>query len=163
MSERARGVVFMQLFLGPVLQWDRASAPIGMQLPWGHSPSQHGQHGGAKAATLQLGAGTCPLQWGQPWTGVSAPIMLHTLQPTLTYGWLFIAGADVDLDQVEDNKVIFRFISRLVRGNRLCWLRQALTNLSRHSQVQGRVTPMVGLEKGHTLYTLYTMRAQRTQ
>lgn len=159
MSERAHGVVFMQLFLGPVLQWDRASAPIGMQLPWGHSPSQHGQHGGAKAATLQPGAETLHLQWGQPWTGDSAPTVLHTLQPTSTYGWLFIAGAHVDWDQVEDNKVIFRFISQLVKGNRLCWLRRALPNLSRHSQVVGQVTPVVVLEKGHALAT----RAQRTQ
>lgn len=93
-------------------------------------------------------------------TGDSAPTVLHTLQPTLTCAWLFIAGTDVDLDQVEDNKVIFRFISQLVKGNRLCWLRQALSSLSGHSQVLGRVTPMVGLEKGHSLDT---MRAQRMQ
>lgn len=67
---------------------------------------------------------------------------------------------DVDLDQVEDNKVIFRFISQLVKGNRLCWLRQTLPNLLRHSEVLGQVTPMVGLEKGHTPDA---MRAQRTQ
>lgn len=93
-------------------------------------------------------------------TGDSAPTVLHTLQPTLTCAWLFIAGTHVDLDQVEDNKVIFRFISQLVKGNRLCWLRQALPSLSGHSQVLGRVTPMVGLEKGHSLDT---MRAQRMQ
>lgn len=131
-----------------------------MQLPWGHSPSQHGQHGGAKAAALQPGAETPPLQWGQPLTGDSDPTVLHSLQPTSIYAWLFIAGTDVDLDQVEDNKVIFRFISQLVKGNRLCWLRQALPNLSRHSRVLGQVTPMAGLEKGHTPDTL---RAQRTQ
>lgn len=50
-----------------------------------------------------------PLAGDQPLTGDSAPTLLHTLQPTST--WLFIAETDVDLDQVEDNKVIFRFIS----------------------------------------------------
>lgn len=62
------------------------------------------------------------MQWGQAPAGDSAPTVLHTLQPISTYAWLFIAGSDVDLDQVEDNKVIFRFISQLVKGNRLCWL-----------------------------------------
>lgn len=101
-----------------------------------------------------------PPQWGQPLTGDSDPSVLHSLQPTSIYAWLFIAGTDVDLDQVEDNKVIFRFISQLVKGNRLCWLRQALPNLSRHSRVLRQVTPMAGVEKGHTPDTL---RAQRTQ
>lgn len=86
--------------------------------------------------------------------------MLHTLQPSSTHAWLFIAGTDVDLDQVEDNKVIFSFISQLVKGNRLCWLRQALPNLSGHSQVLGQVTTVLGLEKGHTADI---MGAQRTQ
>lgn len=101
-----------------------------------------------------------PLAVGSALTGDSAPSVLHTLQPTSTHAWLFIAGAGVDLDQVEDNRVIFRFISQLVKGNRLCWLRQALPSLSRHSQVLGQVTPMLGLQKGHTPGT---MRAQRMQ
>lgn len=32
-----------RLFLGAVLQWGRTSMPVGMWVPWGHSPSQHGK------------------------------------------------------------------------------------------------------------------------
>lgn len=122
MSERAHGIVFMQLFLGPVLQWDRASAPSGMQLPWGHSPFSAWPVWWGQSSSFAAWCRDPSLQWGQAPAGDSAPTVLHTLQPISTYAWLFIAGSDVDLDQVEDNKVIFRFISQLVKGNRLCWL-----------------------------------------
>lgn len=44
--------------------------------------------------------------------------------------------------------------------NRLCWPRQALFNLSGHSQVLEQVTPMMEMEEGCTSDAL---RAQQMQ
>lgn len=64
------------------------------------------------------------------------------------------------MDQVEDNKDMFTLTSQPVEENRLCWPRQALFNLSGHSQVLEQVTPMMEMEEGCTSDAL---RAQQMQ
>lgn len=179
MSARARGVMFIQhlsqailgtyFAMGQNLLAHWHAVTLGAQpFPTQQAPQTHG---GVKAATLEPGAET-PLQQGQLPSGDSDPTKPPSpatcprslcRQPfsrhrsTSTHTELFVAGADVDLDQVEDNKAIFRFIPQPVKGNRLCWLRQALPNLSGHGWAPGRVTPMVGTEEG------WSSDAPRTQ